>query len=137
MTLMSGPSRPRRATALPSTSVRSPTPATSRRGFGCGRPTGGTLGDTWNVAAAVIDDAVAPVTGTYLVLVASADSGVGRLWHLSPDDDPHAGADHRDARRSGGATHHWGHADRRDPQGGRRCLVLHGDGGRSHYRQYR
>src|SRR5438094_8987950 len=38
-------------------------------------PTGTSLGDTWNVGAAVIDDVVAPVTGTYLVLVASADVG--------------------------------------------------------------
>ena len=39
-------------------------------------PTGATLGDTWGAAAAVIDDVVAPVTGTYLVLVASADVGL-------------------------------------------------------------
>ena len=38
-------------------------------------PTGATLGDTAGVAADVIDDIVAPVTGTYLVLVASYDSG--------------------------------------------------------------
>src|SRR4030095_8812983 len=39
-------------------------------------PTGGTLGDTWNASAAAIDDAIATVTGTYLVLVASADVGL-------------------------------------------------------------
>jgi hypothetical protein len=39
-------------------------------------PNGASLGDTWNVVAAQIDDAIAPVTGTYLVLVASADAGV-------------------------------------------------------------
>jgi hypothetical protein len=39
-------------------------------------PTGGTLGSAFGVAAAEIGDAIAPVTGTYLVLVASADSGV-------------------------------------------------------------
>ena len=39
-------------------------------------PTGATLGDTSGAGAAVIDDVVAPVTGTYLVLVASADVGL-------------------------------------------------------------
>jgi hypothetical protein len=39
-------------------------------------PTGGTLGDTWNATAATINSVVAPATGTYLVLVASADSGL-------------------------------------------------------------
>jgi hypothetical protein len=38
-------------------------------------PNGASRGDTWDTDAAVIDDAVALVTGTYLVLVASADSG--------------------------------------------------------------
>ena len=38
-------------------------------------PNGATLGDVAGVAATVIDDAIAPVTGTYLVLVASFDSG--------------------------------------------------------------
>jgi hypothetical protein len=38
-------------------------------------PTGGTLGDTANIDATVIDDVVAPVTGTYLVLVGSFDPG--------------------------------------------------------------
>src|SRR5207244_147114 len=38
-------------------------------------PNGASLGDTWGTDAAVIDDVVAPATGTYLVLVASADSG--------------------------------------------------------------
>jgi hypothetical protein len=36
-------------------------------------PNGASLGDTAGVDAAVIDDVVAPVTGTYLVLVASFD----------------------------------------------------------------
>ncbi len=39
-------------------------------------PTGATLESTSGLAAAAIDDVVAPVTGTYLVLVASFDSGV-------------------------------------------------------------
>ena len=39
-------------------------------------PNGATLGDTWNTDAAALDDVVAPVTGTYLVLVASADGGL-------------------------------------------------------------
>ena len=39
-------------------------------------PTGASLGDTAGVAADVIDDVVAPVTGTYLLLVASFDPGV-------------------------------------------------------------
>jgi PKD domain/Calx-beta domain len=38
-------------------------------------PNGAALGDTASIAAAVINGAVAPVTGTYLVLVASYDSG--------------------------------------------------------------
>jgi hypothetical protein len=38
-------------------------------------PNGTTLGDTAGLAAAVIDDVVAPVAGTYLVLVGSFDSG--------------------------------------------------------------
>ena len=38
-------------------------------------PNGASLGDTWGTDAASIDDVVAPVTGAYLVLVASADSG--------------------------------------------------------------
>jgi len=38
-------------------------------------PTGATLGDTAGAAAAVIDDVVAPATGTYLVLVASFNTG--------------------------------------------------------------
>jgi hypothetical protein len=38
-------------------------------------PTGATLGDIAGPDAQVIDDVVAPVTGTYLVLVASLDSG--------------------------------------------------------------
>ena len=52
----------------------------------------------------------APVTGTYLVLVGSFDSGVRRHRHLSSDDDANAGADHGLAGRRGGpltngATH--------------------------------
>jgi hypothetical protein len=39
-------------------------------------PAGGTLGDTSGALATAIDDAVAPVTGTYLVLVATFDSGL-------------------------------------------------------------
>src|SRR5439155_1651835 len=39
-------------------------------------PTGTSLGDTWNVGAAVIDDVVPPVTGPYLVLVARANVGL-------------------------------------------------------------
>ena len=38
-------------------------------------PSGATLGDASGLAATVIDDVVAPVTGTYMVLVASFDSG--------------------------------------------------------------
>ena len=38
-------------------------------------PTGGSLGDAAGTDATVIDDVVAPATGTYLVLVASFDSG--------------------------------------------------------------
>ena len=38
-------------------------------------PGGASLGDTWGTDAAVIDDVVAPATGTYEVLVASRDSG--------------------------------------------------------------
>jgi Zn-dependent metalloprotease len=38
-------------------------------------PTGASLGDTAGAAADVIDDVVAPVTGTYIVLVASFNSG--------------------------------------------------------------
>src|SRR5262245_62386977 len=38
-------------------------------------PNGATLGDVAGTDATVIDDIVAPVTGTYLVLVASFDSG--------------------------------------------------------------
>ena len=37
-------------------------------------PAGGTIGDTWGAAGATLNP-VAPVTGTYLVLVASNDSG--------------------------------------------------------------
>ena len=58
-------------------------------------PTGATLGDTSGVAADVIDDIVAPVTGTYLVLVASYDSGFDGTGYLPAHDDAHAGADHR------------------------------------------
>src|SRR5438093_1142596 len=43
--------------------------------IGLWAPNGSSLGDTWATDAASIDDAVAPATGTYLVLVASADSG--------------------------------------------------------------
>jgi hypothetical protein len=39
-------------------------------------PNGATLGSAFGVAAAELGDVLAPVTGTYLVLVASADSGV-------------------------------------------------------------
>jgi hypothetical protein len=39
-------------------------------------PTGATLGSTSGLSAAAIDNVVAPVTGTYLVLVATFDSGV-------------------------------------------------------------
>src|SRR5262245_47606576 len=39
-------------------------------------PTGASLGDTAGVNADAIDDVVAPVTGTYLVLVASFDPGL-------------------------------------------------------------
>ena len=39
-------------------------------------PNGGVLGDTAGVSAAAITNAVAPVTGTYLVLVSSFDSGL-------------------------------------------------------------
>jgi hypothetical protein len=39
-------------------------------------PAGGTLGDTWGTTAATINNVTAPVTGTYLVLVGSADSGL-------------------------------------------------------------
>jgi hypothetical protein len=38
-------------------------------------PNGASLGDTSGTGAAVIDDVVAPTTGTYLVLVASLDPG--------------------------------------------------------------
>jgi hypothetical protein len=38
-------------------------------------PNGATLGSAFNLAAAEIGDVIAPATGTYLVLVASADSG--------------------------------------------------------------
>jgi hypothetical protein len=39
-------------------------------------PAGGTLGDISGVATAAINSVVAPVTGTYLVLVGSFDSGL-------------------------------------------------------------
>jgi hypothetical protein len=39
-------------------------------------PNGANVGATFNLDAAEIGDVIAPVTGTYLVLVASADSGV-------------------------------------------------------------
>jgi hypothetical protein len=39
-------------------------------------PNGATLGSTSGVNAAALDDLIAPVTGTYLVLVATFDSGV-------------------------------------------------------------
>ena len=70
-----------------------------RRGFGCGRPTGGTLGDTWNVSAAAIDDAVAPGHRHLSGPRRECRFRRGRHGHVSPDDDPHAGADHRVARR--------------------------------------
>src|SRR5690606_3800110 len=38
-------------------------------------PTGQSVGETWDVTAAALNNIVAPVTGTYLVLVASADAG--------------------------------------------------------------
>ena len=88
---------------LPCTSARSPTRTTSGRGFGCGRPTAPAWATSSGVAAAVIDDVVAPVTGTYLVLVASFDSGFDGDRHVSPDDDAHAGPDHGVAGRSGWA----------------------------------
>jgi hypothetical protein len=39
-------------------------------------PSGGTLGASFGLTAAQLGPVVAPVSGTYLVLVASADSGV-------------------------------------------------------------
>src|SRR5690606_26568796 len=39
-------------------------------------PSGQPLGETWDVTAAALNNIVAPVTGTYLVLVASADAGL-------------------------------------------------------------
>jgi len=36
---------------------------------------GGTIGDTWGATAATISSAVAPLSGTYLIIVSSADSG--------------------------------------------------------------
>ena len=210
-------------------------------------PNGATSGDTSGLDAAVIDDVVAPVTGTYLVLVASFDSGfdgagtyrltmthtpgpitviAGRsgrpadqrrdctrarsckaTWtldvhrdrrradrrahrrdhrhrrlpavdsavgaqrrhpgrhvgsrrggdrrrgraghrhlsgagrelrqrrrrrrHVSPDDDAHAGPDHRVAGRSGRAADQWRHACRRDPAGRPGRVDVHGDCGRA------
>ena len=41
-------------------------------------PTGATLGDVWGTAATEIDDVVAPVTGTYLVLVGSYNGTYAR-----------------------------------------------------------
>ena len=63
--------RPHRAC----TSAKSPTPTTSVPGFACGLPTAPYSASQSGTDAAVIDDVVAPVTGTYLVLVASFDSG--------------------------------------------------------------
>jgi hypothetical protein len=39
-------------------------------------PTGASLGDSVRVAARVIDNVTVPVTGTYLALVASGNSGL-------------------------------------------------------------
>jgi hypothetical protein len=38
-------------------------------------PNGATLGDTAGVSSAQINDAVAPVSGTYLILIGTFDSG--------------------------------------------------------------
>jgi hypothetical protein len=53
-------------------------------------PTGTSLGASFGLAAAQIGDVLAPVTGTYLVLVASADSGVddGGTYQLTMTHTP-------------------------------------------------
>ena len=43
-------------------------------------PTGGTVGDAAGVSATAVDDIVAPSTGTYLVQVASFDTGFDGEW---------------------------------------------------------
>ena len=112
-----GRSRPPPASGSPCTSARSPTPTTSGRGCGCGRRTAPPSASTSGLAAAVIDDVVAPVTGTYLVLVASFDTRRRRHGHLSADDDAHAGPDHGVARRPGRAADQRRDAHGRDRAG--------------------
>ena len=68
--------RNRRASEFQYMPAKSPTRTTFGRGSGYGRRPASSLGDTSGTDAAVIDDVVAPTTGTYLVLVASFDSGV-------------------------------------------------------------
>ena len=50
-------------------------------------PNGATLGDTAGVAAAAINGAVAPVTGTYQSSGRQLRQPAGRHRHLPPDDD--------------------------------------------------
>ena len=70
-----GPSPPLPAIALACTSAKSPITTTSVRGFACGLPTARYSRSQSGTDAAVIDGIAAPVTGTYLVLVGSFDSG--------------------------------------------------------------
>jgi trimeric autotransporter adhesin len=73
-------------------------------------PAGGTIGDTWGADAAALDDLVAPVTGTYLVLVASADSGLDgegtyRLTLVKTADAVTVSAGDHGGPLTNGATH--------------------------------
>ena len=80
-------------------------------------PTSATLGSAFGTDAAEVGDVIAPVTGTYQVLVASADTRPRRDGHLPADDDAHAGADHRVGGRSGWAAHQRRPAYGRDSAG--------------------
>ena len=76
MTSTSGRSRPPRASLSLCTSSRRSETDDFRPWIRLWSPTGASLGDTSGLAAADINVGSAPVTGTYLVLVASFDSGL-------------------------------------------------------------
>ena len=71
-------------------SAKSPKRMTSVHGYGCGLPTAPRLGHAFGLDAAQIGDVIAPVTGTYLVLVGSADSGLDGTgtYRLTIGEDP-------------------------------------------------
>ena len=70
-----GPSRPTQANASPCTSAKITEIDDFRPWIRLWAPDGSSLGNTSGLTEADIGAVVAPVTGTYVVLVASFDSG--------------------------------------------------------------